>query len=395
MPVLPRRSALLAAPALGLAACSIPPRGPAVPTADLPRSTVLGVPNERFQGTGITAGYRAEFTAALARQRAAHGLANDAVFAPGLDFLAVSGGGEDGAFGAGVLTAWENRPTFHLVTGVSTGALTAPFAYLGPDWDDGLREVYTRTTLADIAVPRPILAAILNDGMADTAPLFRTISRLLDERMLAALAAAYREGRLLFVGTTNLDSGTPVIWNIGAIAASGHPRALDTIRKVLLASAAIPGAFPPVLFDAEVAGRRYQELHVDGGAIAQTFLYPPALGDERRAAMRARRPVMPVRAWVIRNGRLDASWATTDRRAVTIASRAVSTMIAASGYFDAQRIWLNAERDAVAFRATWIGPGFDVPFEKPFDPTYMRALFDYGQRRVREGTAWAERPPQG
>jgi len=313
----------------------------------------------------------------------------------GLDFLAVSGGGEDGAFGAGVLTAWENRPAFTLVTGVSTGALTAPFAYLGPAWDDGLRKVYTRVSLADIAVQRPILAAVLNDGMADTAPLFRTISRLLDERMLAALAAAYGEGRLLFVGTTNLDSGSPVIWNIGAIAASGHPRALETIRKVLLASAAIPGAFPPVLFDAEVAGRRYQELHVDGGAIAQTFLYPPALGNERREAMRAGRRVLPIRAWVIRNGRLDSAWATTDRRAVTIASRAVATMIAASGFFDAQRIWLNAERDGVAFRATWIGPGFDVPYERPFDPPYMRALFDYGQRRVRDGTAWADRPPQG
>lgn len=376
-----------------LSACAIPPRGPAVPTADLPRSTILGLPNERFQSHNLTEGYRSEFGAAIRRYLSARNWPRGTPYAPGFDFLAVSGGGEDGAFGAGLLTAWENRPRFQLVTGVSTGALTAPFAYLGPAWDDGLREVYTQVTLADIATPRPWLAAILNDAMADTAPLFRTISRLLDERMLAALAAAYNQGRLLFVGTTNLDSGTPVIWNVGAIAASGHPRALETIRKVLLASAAIPGAFPPVLFDATVDGRPHQELHVDGGAIAQTFLYPPALGNERREAIRARRPVTPIRAWVIRNGRLDAAWATTDRRTVTIAQRAVTTMIAASGYFDAQRIWLNAERDGVAFRLAWIGTDFAVPYEKPFDPPYMRALFDYARARMRAGTAWADHPP--
>lgn len=366
-----------------------------MPAPDLARSTVLGVPNERFPSTGITAGCRAAFGAAIRRHPTARNRPLGTIRTPGFDFLAVSGGGEDGAFGAGVLTAWPNRPAFNLVTGVSTGALTAPFACLGPAWDDGLREVCTQVAPADIAVARPILAAILNDGMADTAPLYRTTSRLLDERMPAALAAAHADGRLRFIGTTNLGSGTPVIWNIGAIAASGHPRARATIRKVLLASAAIPGAFPPVLFDPEVAGRRHQELRVDGGAIAQTFLYPPSLGEERRAAIRARRPITPIRAWVIRNGRPDSAWATTDRRTVTIAARAVSTRIAASGCFDAPRIWPNAERDGLDFRVTWIGLGFDVAFERPFDPAYMRALFAHGQRRARDGTAWAGRPPQG
>jgi hypothetical protein len=198
-----------------------------------------------------------------------------------------------------------------------------------------------------------MLAALFDDAMADTAPLFGTISRLLDERMLGAIAEEYRRGRLLFVATTNLDSATPVVWNIGAIAASGHPRAPDTIRRILLASAAIPGAFPPVLFDVELDGRRHQELHVDGGAIAQAFLYPEAMGADRRARIRARRPVAPIRAWVIRNGRMDAAWATTDRRTLTIAQRAVATMIAAGGYHDAIRIWLTAERDGVEFRLAW------------------------------------------
>jgi hypothetical protein len=211
--------------------------------------------------------------------------------------------------------------------------------------------------------------------------------------MMAALAREHQRGRLLFIGTTNIDAGTPTIWNVGAIAASGHPRALDTIRRILLASAAIPAAFPPVLFDVELDGRRYQEMHVDGGAIAQTFLYPSALGADRRAALAARRPVTPIRAWVIRNGHLNPAWSATDRRTLSIAQRAVSVMIAASGFFDAQRIWLNAERDGLDFRLAHIGPDFDMTLERPFDPPYMAALFAYGEQRMRAGTAWSLVPP--
>lgn len=387
-----RRSALLAALALG--GCTLPVRGPAVPPAAAERARVLGVPDERFLAGGMTAGFRRVFAEAMARRRADLGLAPGEL-GPGFDLLGISGGGEDGAFGAGLLTAWADRPRFDLVTGVSTGALTAPFAYLGPEWDEGLRRVYTGVSLDDVARHRGSLAVLFDDALLDTAPLYRLIARELDERMLAAIAREHRRGRLLLIGTTNLDSGTPVVWNIGALAASGDPRAPEVIRKVLLASAAIPGAFPPVLFDVEVDGRRYQELHVDGGAIAQVFLYPAAVGEERAAAVRAGRPVHPLRAWVIRNGRLDPDWAETARRTYRIAQRAVSTMLFASGYHDAVRLWLTAERDGVAFRIAWISPEANVTFREPFDPAYMRALFAYGQRRMREGRAWQPRPPLG
>lgn len=390
--MLGRRSALLSTAAL--AACGSPLRGPAVPHGAALRARVLGVPDERFVAGGMTEGFRRVFTEAMARRRAVLGR-RPGEADPGFDLLAISGGGEDGAFGAGLLTAWRDRPPFELVTGVSTGALTAPFAFLGPAWDDGLRRVYTGVTLADVAESRGWLAVLLDDALLDTAPLYRLISRELDERMLAAIAEEHRRGRLLLVGTTNLDSGTPVVWNIGALAASGHPRAPEVIRKVLLASAAIPGAFPPVLFDVEVDGRRYQELHVDGGAIAQVFLYPTAVGEARAAAIRARRSVPPLRAWVIRNGRLDPDWAETGRRTFSIAQRAVTTMLFSSGYHDAIRLWLTAERDGVTFNLAWITPEAGVTYTAPFDPAYMRALFDYGQRRMREGRAWQPRPPIG
>jgi predicted acylesterase/phospholipase RssA len=378
---------------LAMSACALPTRELAVPVADQPRARVIGLDNERYPANALTEGLRREFAAALERQRRFLGLRASQPIPGGFDLLAISGGGENGAFGAGLLAAWKDRPTFTLVTGISTGALTAPFAFLGPAWDEGLSRVYTEITFADVANPRGMLAALLNDAMADTTPLFNTISRLLDERMLAAIGEEYRRGRLLLVATTNLDTGTPVVWNIGAIAASGHPRALETVRRVLLASAAIPGAFPPVLFDVELGGRRFQEMHVDGGAIAQAFLYPAALGEDRRARIRAGQTVPPIRAWLIRNGRLDADWASTDRRMFTIAQRAIATMITASRYYDTMRIWLTAERDGVDFRVAWIGPDFDVTYTAPFEPTYMRALFAYGQRRTREGNAWQRKPP--
>ena len=149
------------------------------------------------------------------------------------------------------------RPGFFLVAGISTGALSAPFAFLSSAWDAKLKDVYTNITLADMLVQRNFTAAVWDDGMADNSPLFRTISRYIDEALLAEVARAYDDGRLLLIGSSNLDAQMPVIWNIDAIARSGHPKALDTIRRILLASSAIPGAFAPVLVDVTLDGKPF------------------------------------------------------------------------------------------------------------------------------------------
>ena len=337
--------------AASLPACSIPTRLAAVPRGRSSAATVLGVPNERFFPTEAAgqAGLQREFVAAVQRQLASRGLPPDVPVLE-LDLLGISGGGENGAFGAGLLNGWTERggrPSFFLVTGISTGALSAPFAFLGSAWDAKLKSVYTDITLADVLVRRGYTAAIWNDALADTSPLFRTISRYLDEAMLAEIARAYDGGRLLLIGTSNLDAQMPVIWNIGAMAKSGHPRALDTVRRILLASSAIPGAFSPVLFDVTLDGQRFQELHVDGGAFAQVFLYPFSVSQFRRERLARRLPVAPARAWVIRNARLDPEWASVDRRTLGILGRAVTSMISASGFNDVLRLYVAAERDGV------------------------------------------------
>jgi predicted acylesterase/phospholipase RssA len=279
------------------------------------------------------------------------------------------------------------------VTGISTGAMRAPFAFLGSAWDAKLKSVYTEIKLADVIVQRRFTAAIWDDGMADNSPLFGTISRYIDEALLAEIARAYDGGRLLLIGTSNLDAQMPVIWNIGAIAKSGHSKALDTIRRILLASSAIPGAFAPVLFDVTADGKPFQELHVDGGAFAQVFLYPNSVSQYRRERRAKGVPVAPARAWVIRNGRLDPEWASVDRRTMGIASRAVASMISSAGYNDVWRIYSAAERDGVDYNLAFIGRDFTVEYDKPFDQAYMRPLFEYARERALRGDAWVKRPP--
>jgi hypothetical protein len=385
-------AALVFAATLG--ACASPTREPAVPPELTDRATVLGgLTNARYFADTQVPELTREAYAALDRERAQLGPAA-AGHLPPANFLAISGGGDNGAFGAGLLIGWTergDRPQFKLVTGVSTGALIAPFAFLGSNYDGVLRYVYTEVDQSAIFESRSMMTAVFNDALKDTTPLYQLISRYVDDQMMAAIANEYRKGRLLLIGTTDLDAQRPVIWNIGAIAASGRPGAVGLVRKILLASAAIPAAFPPVLIDVEVDGKPYQEMHVDGGAIAQTFLYPPTLTagvDLRRGPLARER-----HAYIIRNGRLDPEWASTDRRVFSIASRAVATMIHYSGQNDVYRLQTTTARDGVDFNLAYIGRDFTVEHTEDFDPTYMRALFEYGRAQIKDGTAWKKSGP--
>lgn len=402
MPIDPMRDALpsrrlvaLGALASLTTACSVPRREPAVPTGKAIQASVLGLPNERFFPLIDSAPLEQEFRAAIDRRRVALRLAPGEPM-PRLDLLAVSGGGENGAFGAGLLNGWTqhgDRPEFELVTGVSTGALTAPFAFLGPSYDPQLRTVYTEITPAHVLLRRSITAALFDDALTDNTPLLRTISRHLTKTMLTEIGRQYDQGRLLLIGTTDLDAQQPVMWNIGALAHSDHPKALDTVRQLLLASAAVPGAFPPTMLDVTLAGRPYQEMHVDGGAFAQAFLYPAGAVRQRRDRLRRGEPVTPAEAYIIRNARLDPEWATVQRRTMSIAGRAISTLIAASGLNDLVRMYAAAERDRMGFNLAWIGSDFNEALPSPFDPGFMRALYAYGYQRGLRGYPWAHRLP--
>jgi hypothetical protein len=296
-----------------------------------------------------------------------------------LNVLAISGGAANGSLAAGTLTGWTEagtRPQFHVVSGVSVGALAAPFAFLGPTYDTTLRALFTRLATADLFREKPGLVAYFSDSLASPQPLAALISEFVDEPLVRAIAAEHRKGRRLFVGTTHVYAGRQMIWDIGAIAASGRAEALDLIRRVLLASAAAPVLLPPVYFDVVADSRHYQEMHVDGGITREAFIGPPDLDWD--AAAQALGTGHRVQFYVIRNGRARGEYMIMEPRTVPLGQHAMLQLTQSLGVGDLYRIYLRAQREHAGYKAAWIGSDFEAPWEDWGDLRYMQTLFDYG-----------------
>ena len=369
---------------------SMPERHPLPPEYTL-KAGIPGIPEARFWGDEwptFAAERFEEFTVVDFRREFA------GIYDKPHNYLAISGGGANGAFGAGLLIGWTatgERPEFSMVTGVSTGALTAPFAFLGPDYDDEMKEVYTTTTTKDIAVKRNLIAAAFSDSMTDTAPLQKLIAKYIDADMIAAIAREHKKGRRLFVGTVNLDAGRSVIWNIGAIAASDHPQKITLIHELLRASAAIPIAFPPVIISVEAEGKQYDELHVDGGTGSQVFAYPAAV-DWKQITEKLKVQGKP-QVYVIRNSFLDPDYLGIKRNIMPIASRTIDSLIRTQGVGDLYQIYALCRRDGNDFNLAYIPSDFiDEPTEG-FDPVYMKKLLDRGYQMALDGYPWEKAPP--
>lgn len=313
---------------------------------------------------------------------------------PVANLLAISGGAEDGAFGAGLLTGWTaagTRPEFDLVTGVSAGALIAPFAFLGPSRDRELKAVFTRYGRDDILTTDVLAGLFGGPALADSAPLARLIAKYVDKEFLREIAQERMKGRILLIGTTNLDAQRPVLWDMGRIAMSGHPQALSLFRNILLASASVPGAFPPVRIQVRANGQDYDEMHVDGGVTQQVFLVPTALAfkDIDRAAGRH----VARRLFILRNAKITPEWQSVDDRAFATAGRSISTLIKNQGIGDLYRIHTTTARDGIDFNLATIPASFNVRSDEPFDLRYMRALFEVGYRLSGGGYHWMKAPP--
>jgi hypothetical protein len=213
--------------------------------------------------------------------------------------------------------------------------------------------------------------------------------------MLRAIAAEHRRGRRLYVGTTNLDAQRLVVWNMGAIAASGKPGSLDLFRRVLLASASIPVAFPPVYIEVEVDGKRYDEMHVDGGVMAEFFLWGAMvnIADARRQLLRDGDQPSPASIYIIRNSQIDAAPLQVAPTLTAIASRSMVTLLKAVAMGDLIRIWALAERDGVDFNYTGIPPEHAETPAGTFEPPDMRRIFELGRAMALEPEPWRKEPP--
>jgi len=282
---------------------------------------------------------------------------------------------------------------------VSTGALMAPFAFIGPEYDQALREFYTTTRSRDIfklgSTVGLLWQLLAGEALADTRPLQSKIVTHVDEQLLQRVAEAHQRGRRLYIGTAYLDAQRFVVWNMGQIASSGHPDALALFRKVMLASASIPVAFPPVFFDVELApgGPRYDEMHVDGGVGARVFLNG---GVFRGSVIRDRggqggKGLEDI--FVIHNGQLVPPPAAVQRSLPRIATSVIDATGRAATLGDLHRLHAWARSNNSSFRWVTIPDDVTVSAEEVFDPAAMRELYDLGFAMGRSGSVWSTLPP--
>jgi hypothetical protein len=312
---------------------------------------------------------------------------------PVSNLLAISGGAEDGAFGAGLLVGWSDagtRPLFDLVTGVSSGALIAPFAFLGREHDAQLREIFTKYERKDIFVYN-VHGLLEGSALADDAPLAKLIEKYVDDAFLREIARERIKGRILLIGTTNLDTQRPVLWDMGRIAMSNSRDAIVLFRKILLASATLPGVFPPVRIQVRVGGQNYDELHVDGGVTRQVFIAPSIFSFV--SGQKPGRLAVKPRLYVIRNGKIDPEWQSVGENVLSITQRSISTLIKNQGIGDLYRIYSVTKRDGIDFNLASIPPDFTDISEEPFDQKYMVALFDRGYDLASHNYSWVKAPP--
>ena len=381
-----------------VAGCGGLPRTP-LPVDHMLDAQIPGIPGIRSFGMKHSPAFQANLVQSIQAEREdVYCTMPDGT--PGYCVLALSGGGATGAFGAGFLNGWSasgSRPTFKLVTGISTGALIAPFAFLGPDYDPQLKEAFTTIESENIFIFRGLLMALASESFAKTAPLADLIERYIDKEMLQAVAAAHAAGRRLFVGTTNLDAQRFLIWNMGAIAASEHSNALKLFRDVVLASASIPALFPPVMIEVEVDGHQYDEMHADGGTVTQVFFYGNVVDFKaaRESAKAAGSPTAATggRVYVIRNAQVRPEREQVERSLVSITPRTLSTMIKAMAFSDLNRIYGKSWARGIDFNYVDVPDDFVWQGEEEFDRAEMNRLYEIGYRLGKSGDAWSKTPP--
>jgi predicted acylesterase/phospholipase RssA len=310
--------------------------------------------------------------------------------------LCLSGGGAFGAFQAGVLVGWTEtgtRPEFDSITGVSTGALVAGLAFLGPEFDPQLRRLYTTLTTENIYTKKRAIKGLLTESLADNAPLAKQIESTLTPEVIARMGAEHRKGRRLYIATTDLDGRRPIIWDIGAIADKNEPGSRELIHKLFLASAAIPAFFPPVEVPVEVDGQQYVERHVDGGVTQNVFFRPPQVPPD----LRLRPPsefLYGSDVYVIVAGKIFADAETVKPKTLDIATSSVSTLTYSETRAELVMLYTTCMVAGMNYHLAALPQDFQTPSDAiTFEPAMMSKLFEEGRRQVLTKTAWRSSPP--
>ncbi len=318
-----------------------------------------------------------------------------AVMPPKRSVLCLSGGGAYGAYSVGVLCGWTmrgDRPRFDVVTGISTGALTAPFAFLGPHYDAQLAKLFTTLKKSDIFTYRPV-RGLVSESRADNSPLADEIDAVLTQEMLREIVVEHCRGRRLYIGTTEAEGRQFIVWDIGAIACRGSAQDRELIKQILLGSTAVPGFFPPAKIRVTINGQSFVEQHVDGGVSQSLFFQPPPVPPERINLPDAR-SLYGTDVYVVVAGKLYADPGEMKPTARAITADNVSTLAYAQTRGDLTRLWAACAFSGMNFNMTAIPPEFPAPQKSTaFESDAMTAMFDEGVRQVMAGIAWRTTPP--
>ena len=376
-------------------ACSTLPRHPA-PLDKMLSAKISGLPGVRAWSGTFSKQFETDLLLSIQQEKSNIATSKSANN-PVTSVLALSGGGDNGAFGAGFLQGWSNtgtRPTFKLVTGISTGSLIAPFAFIGSEYDSTLKEAFTTISANNIYFPR-WFSFIWSDSFTDTAPLIRLIKRYITKDVLNKVALAHRQGRRLFIGTTNLDADRLVVWNMGVIANSGHPKALDLFQQIILASSSVPVAFPPVVIKVDVDGTSYDEMHVDGGVKAQLFFLAATLDltDFRKKLDVVDNANRKMKIFIIRNAEIGPELKQIPRNLTKIYERALSSLIKAQALNDLNRIYVLAKAQGIDFNWVALPEKYQPAESDEFDKKEMNRLFNKGYEEGLKKNVWKKVPP--
>lgn len=313
--------------------------------------------------------------------------------------LAISGGGANGAYGAGLLRGWSDegsRPLFKIITGVSSGSIMALYTFLGKDYDAQLEDFFTRMSTKDVMRQKNFFSIIFGDSLFSSSPLAKKISSIVDGKLMAKVAEEHKRGRRLFVGTVNLDAQEFVVWDMGALACKGGSDSLKMFRKILLASCSLPMTFPPVHFKViSETGELYDEMHVDGGTVRGVF-YIDRLTKNMEGAAKVfgidpskYRP----RIYILSNTYMSPVRQQVKDDLVGISVRSLDTVVGAASNGDVYRLYATAKRRGLDFNLAYIPADFQPNPKELFDPIEMQRLFKRGYDDAIKGYKWYKTPP--
>ncbi len=310
--------------------------------------------------------------------------------------LVLSGGGPRGAYGAGVINGLKDKgelPEFSLITGVSAGALIAPFVFVGGDKYDELKTVMLGLNDDMMLGGTSIFKILFGDAFSEGDNFYKMVQKTFDDEFIEEIAKAHRSGKRMLIGTTHFDSGRQMIWNVGRIATSDLPNRNDIIHQVLAASSSIPGVFPPQFIPVEYNGQALEEMHVDGGLSSQLFFDP--VGFDFTKVTKALGYEKPPHIYIIRNGRLRTEFKFIEDDTVSLAARSVDNLILAQTRGDVFREMYISKKIGAKLFLTYVDESYT---QKPqdgkfFDPDFLKALYDYGYKKATNEKVWVNEIP--